>query len=158
MTVIDADSCMRAYAARGVKYDVTPDSLCAGTPHTVSYTAGGSAVNRTTYTADACDGDSGSPLFLNGTQVGVVSRGWSGCGVEPVPSLYAGVASNADWIVYASSPSGAPMEAWTSSFHDHTFSSRAVLLMTLLPLSIALLAVAVYVVARRQAGVTRRLR
>jgi secreted trypsin-like serine protease len=48
---------------------------------------------------DSCYGDSGGPL-LNGSGevVGVVSRGFIGCGIEGLPGLYQPVARSAGWI------------------------------------------------------------
>jgi hypothetical protein len=46
---------------------------------------------------DACSGDSGGPLFVDGRQVGVVSGGF-GCAVAGQPGLYTRVATYADWV------------------------------------------------------------
>lgn len=61
---------------------ITAGMLCAGFPE------GG---------RDACQGDSGSPLNIGGTLVGVVSWG-HGCARPNLPDVYARVAFYRKWI------------------------------------------------------------
>lgn len=61
---------------------ISPRQICAGSPG-----------------KDACVGDSGGPLLLNGVLVGVISWGPE-CGLFPeLPGVNARVASYTDWIV-----------------------------------------------------------
>ncbi|XP_060531061.1 trypsin-1-like [Cylas formicarius] len=47
----------------------------------------------------ACSGDSGGPLAINGTVIGVVSWGISGCGTDlNPPTVYVKVSKYIDWI------------------------------------------------------------
>lgn len=75
--LISNDDCNQAYNGH-----VSDDMLCAGLPE------GG---------RDACNGDSGSPLTVNGVQLGVVSWG-KGCARPGYPGVYARVAYFTNWI------------------------------------------------------------
>lgn len=61
---------------------ITDDMVCAGIP------AGG---------RDACQGDTGGPLAVNGVLVGVISWG-NGCGRPNRPGVYARVSYFVKWI------------------------------------------------------------
>lgn len=76
--LISNEDCNKAY--NGI---VSDDMLCAGLPK------GG---------RDACNGDSGSPLTVDGVQLGVVSWG-KGCARPGFPGVYARVAYFTDWIL-----------------------------------------------------------
>ena len=65
------------------QYIITDNEICAGY---VGYTG-----------YDICAGDSGSPLVLDGTIVGVVSTGI--CGSRDYPSIYIKVAAFSEWIL-----------------------------------------------------------
>jgi len=86
---IDTEECQRKYSDfyRGSRYKprISEEMLCAGNDQ-----------------ADACSGDSGSPLLYHNTQLrwmvaGVVSFGPSSCG-NKAPGVYARVSSGLDWI------------------------------------------------------------
>ncbi|GMH43534.1 hypothetical protein BSKO_11456 [Bryopsis sp. KO-2023] len=49
-------------------------------------------------TMDTCRGDSGSPLLIQNTVVGVASFGAIECGTVGIPGVYTGVAPFAQWI------------------------------------------------------------
>lgn len=79
----DNDKCGRAY-----KKNMTRNFICAGLEE------GGK---------DACQGDSGSPLMVEGPEnrqmvVGIVSHG-HGCGLANYPGVYTRVSSFIDWIL-----------------------------------------------------------
>ncbi|XP_059476942.1 trypsin-1-like [Neocloeon triangulifer] len=61
---------------------IFPSQICAGFP------MGG---------ADACQGDSGSPLFFNGTLHGISSWG-DGCAAPGIPGIYTKASAYRDWI------------------------------------------------------------
>ena len=51
---------------------------------------------------DACNGDSGGPLAVEGEdgsyfQIGVISWGW-GCAIPGLPGVYANLAANLPWL------------------------------------------------------------
>lgn len=62
---------------------ISDTMLCAGVPE------GGKG---------QCSGDSGSPLVVNGKQVGVVSWSIKPCAVYPFPGVYAKVSALRGWI------------------------------------------------------------
>ncbi|KAF7286842.1 hypothetical protein GWI33_003899 [Rhynchophorus ferrugineus] len=54
---------------------------------------------RSTLSREAvCSGDSGGPLVLNNRLVGIVSWGYTPCGIPSVPSVYVHVAAYLNWI------------------------------------------------------------
>lgn len=69
-------------AASSYNGRITPDMICAGFPQ------GG---------RDACRGDSGGPLTVNGVQFGIVSWG-IGCALPRFPGVYARVPFFYSWI------------------------------------------------------------
>nr|XP_044249214.1 transmembrane protease serine 9-like [Drosophila takahashii] len=77
--VVSAEECTQIYGAG----EVTERMICAG-----FVTQGGS---------DACQGDTGGPLVIDGQLVGLVSWG-RGCARPNYPTVYCYVASFADWI------------------------------------------------------------
>lgn len=87
LNIIMLDECdrhMNEILGEGHELDLTGPNLCtAGSPD------GG---------LGACNGDSGGPLFKDGTQVGVVSWGIVPCGHENAPSVYTNVAMYLKWI------------------------------------------------------------
>lgn len=46
-----------------------------------------------------CSGDSGSPLTIDGMQIGVVSWSVKPCAVAPYPGVYTKVSHYIDWII-----------------------------------------------------------
>eukprot|EP00123_Amoebidium_parasiticum_P006503 comp17433_c0_seq1/m.16838 comp17433_c0_seq1/g.16838 ORF comp17433_c0_seq1/g.16838 comp17433_c0_seq1/m.16838 type:complete len:463 (-) comp17433_c0_seq1:572-1960(-) len=78
--IVDDDECIANYADRYT----SPEMLCAGYKEGVK---------------DACYGDSGGPLYIDGQdlQVGIVSWG-NGCGEAGFHGVYTRVAHYIDWI------------------------------------------------------------
>ena len=67
---------------------------------------------------DACNGDSGGPLYDsdNNVLVGVASWG-TGCGLDEYPGVYARISAQFDWIksVVCSGHSESPVPAWCAT-------------------------------------------
>lgn len=78
LLVVSNDDC-----AHLQPYQIFPGMLCAGIKD------GGKG---------QCSGDSGGPLTINGTQIGVVSWSIKPCEVAPYPGVYTKVSHYIDWI------------------------------------------------------------
>ena len=72
ITIIDRDECKRSYEKLE---EITSRMICAGSPG-----------------FDSCKGDSGGPVVINKTLVGVISWG-KGCGREGYPGVYTNIAN-----------------------------------------------------------------
>ena len=48
---------------------------------------------------DACIGDSGGPLIIDGKQAGIISRGYDFCDDDRYPGVYVDVSMYYDWII-----------------------------------------------------------
>ncbi|KAK9695314.1 Trypsin [Popillia japonica] len=81
--LVSATDCQAAYAPN---YVITERMLCAG------FTEGGK---------DACEGDSGGPLAIDGLLIGVVSWG-AGCARPDYPGVYANVPNLRSYIAEVS--------------------------------------------------------
>ncbi|EDW77142.1 uncharacterized protein Dwil_GK22084 [Drosophila willistoni] len=86
LNIVDRSVCGAQYLTKD--YTITDEMLCAGSED------GG---------RDACDGDSGGPLAVDGVLVGIVSWG-VGCGREGFPGVYASVAHHSAWIEEQAEP------------------------------------------------------
>ncbi|XP_001976085.3 trypsin eta [Drosophila erecta] len=86
--VVSSEQCSAIYGAG----EITERMICAG------YVAEGGS--------DACQGDTGGPLVIDGQLVGLVSWG-RGCGRPNYPTVYCHVGSFADWIEETIAAAGA---------------------------------------------------
>lgn len=78
--ILDFNQCYNNYSIAGD--EITNNMLCAG--YFVS-------------TRDSCDGDSGGPLMVDNTIIGIVSWGYD-CAADNYPGIYTKVQNYATWI------------------------------------------------------------
>ncbi|EDW10703.1 trypsin alpha-3 [Drosophila mojavensis] len=84
--IMDRNTCGSQYSTKD--YKITDEMLCAGVEQ------GGK---------DACSGDSGGPLTVDGVLVGIVSWG-VGCAREGFPGVYTSVKHHTAWIEEHAAP------------------------------------------------------
>ncbi|KAJ8977366.1 hypothetical protein NQ317_007441, partial [Molorchus minor] len=89
LSIVGREDCQNIYTAN----DVTENMICAGD----------SDGNR-----DACQGDAGGPLIVDGNVVGIVSWGYSTCGTAGYPGVYASIAAATPWIFETISGGSSP--------------------------------------------------
>ncbi|EDW79169.1 uncharacterized protein Dwil_GK10310 [Drosophila willistoni] len=85
--IVDRSVCGTQYLTKD--YTITDEMLCAG-----DVEEGGK---------DACNGDSGGPLAVDGVLVGIVSWG-VGCGREGFPGVYTSITHHTAWIEEQAEP------------------------------------------------------